>query len=1200
MIDRKRLLADLQTQQRKLEADLRAQAQALPELAERLQSDYAAARAAGRTAETFSEWREGEVTQGAVAWLIACVFLRFVEDNGLIAEPLLAGPGARLGLAAEAMRGYFREHPTHHERHYLEHAFGSLSRYRALGELYDPAHNPLFRFPPTFEAAQALIAFWRRVDPDTGALVHDFSDATLNTRFLGDLYQDLSEAARKRYALLQTPEFVEEFILDRTLDPALRTFGLKGLRLIDPTCGSGHFLLGAFARILRAWELQAPGMDVLARIQNALDSVYGVDLNPFAVAITRFRLLVAALKATGSPQLKNARDWRFNVTAGDSLLHGQRFGELGLGGDLLDQRYAHVYASEDRAEIERILGQQYHAVVGNPPYITASDSALNLLYRARYSTCHRKFSLGVPFTERFFQLALSNPQQPAGFVGLITANSFMKREFGSKLIEEYLPRQDLTHVIDTSGAYIPGHGKPDGTPTAILFGRHRKPVGKTVRAILGIRGEPGTPDDPRFGTVWTSITRLLDRPGDANEYVSATDVPREVLARHPWTLQGGSAPAVLEQMRSAAERTLGDEMDSSGFMAITGEDEAFVLPPDVLRRLFPTVATRPFGEGDAIRDWHVDTNTQVIYPIAINDLRGTLAFHAFMWPFRARLAACIYFGQDKAARNIRWFDFVYWSESKIRGRSIVYAFVATHNHFVYAEEGRIFKQSAPVIKLKSASDELAYFALISLLNSSISCFWFKQVCFNKGMGEAPWADRYEHDGAKIATLPIVNQRWADAARRIDALAQQRSAALPAALSARLPLTRSELDRARANAESLLQQMIATQEELDWWCYRAYGLIDQDLTHATPPPIALGERAFEIVLARKLAAGEIETTWFARHGSTPITAVPAQWPADYRAVVERRIALIETHPWIGLLERPEYKRRWNQPTWADLEASALKDWLLDRLERPGYWPEPSLQGLAGIAAYAERDADFMAVAQLYTGHIAFDLHSLLADLLQAESVPALAALRYTDSGLRKRADWEHIWEQQRLEDAIDAEIAAAHPPHPGEDAAAHAARIAPLQTNAKRERIGTLPAPPKYTSADFQNTTLWRLRGALDVPKERWLRVPDPLNPGQSLYGWAGWNPAQRVQAIAGAIIEAETRHGVPVTSLIPLYTAIDEELPWVKQWHNTLDPEYGIGMGDYFDQWLRGELQKHGLTRAQLAEWRPEKVVRRGRKRSNG
>ena len=68
--------------------------------------------------------------------------------------------------------------------------------------------------------------------------------------------------------------------------------------------------------------------------------------------------------------------------------------------------------------------------------------------------------------------------RPAGYVGMITANSFMKREFGKKLIEEFFPEVDLTHVIDTSGAYIPGHG----TPTVILFGRNRRPVSVTRSA----------------------------------------------------------------------------------------------------------------------------------------------------------------------------------------------------------------------------------------------------------------------------------------------------------------------------------------------------------------------------------------------------------------------------------------------------------------------------------------------------------------------------------------------------------------------------------------------------------------------------------------------------------------------------------------------------------------------------------------------
>ena len=69
----------------------------------------------------------------------------------------------------------------------------------------------------------------------------------------------------------------------------------------------------------------------------------------------------------------------------------------------------------------------------------------------------------------------------------------MKREFGSKLIEQVLPRLDLTHVIDTSGAYIPGHG----TPTVILFGRHRAPVATWCARSWASRANPARPTTRR-------------------------------------------------------------------------------------------------------------------------------------------------------------------------------------------------------------------------------------------------------------------------------------------------------------------------------------------------------------------------------------------------------------------------------------------------------------------------------------------------------------------------------------------------------------------------------------------------------------------------------------------------------------------------------------------------------------------------------
>lgn len=1205
MINARQLLADLQAQQRRLENDLRQQTEALPELKQRLQAEYKAARDAGRTADTFNVWRDHQVTQSAVAWVLACTFVRFAEDTGLLPTPRLSGPGDALRRARDAFGEFVRQRPTDHERHYLESVFDGLAEFPALTGLFGRAHNPLFAIPPTFEAARDLLAFWQQTDPDTGALRHDFSDPELDTRFLGDLYQDLSEAARKRYALLQTPEFVEEFILDRTLEPAIRTFGLEGIRLIDPTCGSGHFLLGAFQRLLGHWQRSAPGMDARERVIRALAGVYGVDLNPFAVAIARFRLLVAALQASGIRTLREAPGWAFNLTTGDSLLHGRRF-DL-LGADDLSQRYPHAYAAEDIDAINRILGQRYHAVVGNPPYITASDSALNALYRERYETCHRKFSLGVPFTERFFQLAETNGDAPAGYVGLITADSFMKREFGKKLIEDWFPRQDLTHLIHTSGAYIPGHG----TPTVILLGRNRAPVAGTVRAVLGIRGEPSTPEDPAQGLVWRSIVELTDRPGASNDYISVSDMDRDRLGKHPWSLQGGDAPAILDALIRTSVMTLEKVVDSVGITAFTLEDDAYLLDGSYLaRRAISEKESRPLVEGDRLRDWSFSTSTLTLFPYdsSLNHAPPVGATFQHFWPFRSNLSSNKMFGgRTKVECGLHWTEFGRLTAGKLRTPlTITFAEVATHNHFVLDRGGKVFNRTAPVIKLSAGASEDDHLGLLGLLNSSTACFWLKQVCHNKGstvdargarQTTVEFENFYQLASTRVQEFPLVEPRPLELTRQLETLGSERESHLPAALTARLPLSRAELDAHRAQADALFARMVALQDELDWWSYRAYGLLDDDLTFAGEPPgIAPGERAFEIVLARRIAAGEIETRWFERHGSTPITEVPSHWPADYRALVERRIALIESHPWIGLLERPEYKRRWNQPGWRELEQAALRGWLLDRLETPRYWPEPALQRIGELAARAERDADFMAVAALYTGQPAFDLAALLRDLLDAESVPALNVLRYKPAGLRKRADWEHTWDQQRREDAIDAAVAAEHPRRDGEDEAQWQARIKPEQARRKLAEIGRLPAPPKYTSADFLKPAYWRLRGGLDVPKERCFTVPDPQAPGDWLYGWAGWNPAQRVRALAGAWIDGEERSGADPAQLLPLLVAIDEELPWVLQWHNDIDPDTDVRPGDYFRDWLAQQLNRHHWTRQTLAEWQPPAAPRRGRR----
>ena len=60
--------------------------------------------------------------------------------------------------------------------------------------------------------------------------------------------------------------------------------------------------------------------------------------------------------------------------------------------------------------------------------------------------------------------------------------------------------------------------------------------------------------------------------------------------------------------------------------------------------------------------------------------------------------------------------------------------------------------------------------------------------------------------------------------------------------------------------------------------------------------------------------------------------------------------------------------------------------------------------------------------------------------------------------------------------------------------------------------------------------------------------------------------------------------------------AIDEELPWVLQWHNAIDPDTDVRPGDYFRDWLAQQLNRHHWTRQTLAEWQPPAAPRRGRR----
>lgn len=1206
MIDPKVLLADLKAQVRALESDLRLNGVTNSTTAAELRREWQTARDAQRTAATFEMWREDRVTQVAVAWVLGTVFVRFCEDNDLIEYPVIAGPGDGIAVARERQAEFFEESPELTDRDWIIEGFNALSVSPVAAGLFEQ-HNPMWTIYPSHEAAKALLAFWRDQDADA-QIIHDFTDDTWNTRFLGDLYQDLSEHAKKTYALLQTPEFVEEFILKYTLNPAIAEFGLepepphghsglpRRLRVIDPACGSGHFLLGAFQRLLRAWQDQSGDTDKWVLIGRALESVHGVDKNPFAAAIARFRLMIAAMQVGGLKLLSEKRDFPLNIAVGDSLLHGYAAtGEQGKF-EFPGEGHTHTYRTEDIDEYiksVRILAfGTYHAVFANPPYITVKDKRESDAYRDRYASCYREYSLSVPFAERIFKLAVrgSLDSVGAGYTGQITANSFMKREFGKKLIEEFFPRLDLTHVIDTSGAYIPGHG----TPTVILYGRWQYPrQHSTIRAVLGVRGEPSQPADPAKGHVWRAITSQVDNPGSESEWISVVDLDRSRLAKHPWSLGGGGVTELREFIERSSKR-LSSHVASIGFMAITREDDAYFIGEGAARRMgFGREEVRPVSGGACIRDWCLFPDDVAIFPYSENgeECHASPEVLRHLWRYRTHLGERRALSGTQADRGLPWFTYSdFHSDRWSAPLKIGFAFVATGNQFASVQPGNLLIRTAPMIQLPEGANKDDQLALLATLNSSTACFWLKQVSFPKSgdpvgrqgarVSVHGWDRFYEFTSTKLEQFPLPGSLPLKFGRIINELAQRLAEVEPSTVCVLGVPTRDRLDRARVEYERIRGQMIALQEELDWDVYRRYGLLDEvEITGliANPeslPVLNLGERAFEILLAQRLKTGEVETQWLTRHGASVTDEIPETWPQSYREVVAKRIETIENRGNIALIERPECKRRWMRvgDSWEEKLSVALRDWLLDQCENRSLWYSSDVQvnGLPRpmtvnrLADRLRSNRNVVSVARLF-GRPDADLADVLKEIIADEHVPFSSKFRYTGTGLLKSHLWEKAWDRQRLEDRSG-------------------------------ERL-EIDVPDRYKKEDFLRISYWNQRGKLDVQKERFISYPtaSPNSDDSLLLGWAGWGYREQALALITLIEERSSADGWGVEKLTPLLAGLLEVMPWVRQWHNEVDPVFGASPAYEYDTYLTSQREKYGLTENDLRAWTPPAPGRRRR-----
>jgi len=284
---------------------------------------------------------------------------------------------------------------------------------------------------------------------------------------------------KKAGGVYYTPTYIVEYIVKNTVGKLLENKTPKQaarLHILDPACGSGSFLIGAYQYLLdwhRDWYVEdrpkkwatgrSPALYQVAggdwRLTTAerkrilLNNIFGVDIDPQAVEVTKLSLLLKVLEGedeqTISRQLK-----MFHERALPDLGNNIKCGNSLIGLDFYEQQM-NLLDDEERLRLNVFDWQTgfpeimktggFDAVIGNPPYIRIQGFPREQIdYLAKhYRSAKGNCDVYVSFVERGYNLINSK-----GRLGKILPNKFFKTDYGERLRELLAENKAIAEIVD--------------------------------------------------------------------------------------------------------------------------------------------------------------------------------------------------------------------------------------------------------------------------------------------------------------------------------------------------------------------------------------------------------------------------------------------------------------------------------------------------------------------------------------------------------------------------------------------------------------------------------------------------------------------------------------------------------------------------------------------------------------------------------
>ncbi|THJ18208.1 MAG: restriction endonuclease subunit R [Nitrospira sp. CG24B] len=693
---------------------------------------------------------------------------------------------------------------------------------------------------------------------------------------------------KKAGGVYYTPAYIVEYIVKQTvgvLCDGKTPKQIAKLTVLDPACGSGSFLLGAYRYLLtyhRDWYVKDGAekhrkelfqtvsgewrLMTQEKKRILLNNIYGVDIDGQAVEVTKLSLLLKVLEGESDETLKRQLsfvheralpDLGQNIKCGNSLIGPDYF-----SGQLMpdDEAMRRVNPFDWKTEFPAIMkAGGFDAVVGNPPYVRQESLSEFKDYLAqRYEAYDGVADLFAYFMEKSVALL-----REGGRFSFIVSSSFLRTTYGEALRRTLKKQAAVLRIVDFGGLAVFENAK-DTYVCIPLLAKTKQPARIEVSRIPSL--DFASLDDSAIDYRFT--------------------IPQERLTENAWSLKSDEEAAVFDKVMQAG-KPLGEYVDRKFFRGLlTGLNEAFELNQEQRDELVQgarqsEILIKPFLGGQNIRRYEIEDGGRFLIVLPSGWTQAAMAKEkkaagqvpereAWNWLAATHRTIARHLEPFAEACHKRQDKGQYWWELRpcdyygyFDGPKIIFPDICKAPRFFLDRSGRYLANTAYCLGVDDPY-------LLGILNSR--SFWFAISNLSIPFGVRAGQYRYRLIYQYMEKVPI---RVIDFTSKAD---KEKHGRIVSLVEGMLELHQRLTDAKTPTDKDRLQRQIdATDQEIDRLVYDLYDLTEEEIQIVEAASVASSAKV------KENDSHETETDSADRpgasRGASATVAQPAQYPGE---------------------------------------------------------------------------------------------------------------------------------------------------------------------------------------------------------------------------------------------------------------------------------------------------------------------------------